>query len=345
MSKLNICQQIYPILLIKSIGKKSFQAMSTIVNKSGSTIKRWLYPADNSFEQMVIIANQLFANKKKLYLAIDDTLIKKAYSKQMVGSGWFYESKIGKKILAYKVLCAAIGDGRYLIPTNTSFLFDKDLLGSAIQSKDEIVKSVISNTLSMFRDKEIIVVMDGAFATKKLLRWALDNKIAVEVRMHSNRKVQFKGKSVVIRDIKKLNPKGRHFARTVTVSWHGILLDITGCRRIDKHGNESIVYQAATYRTKPSEHVKAYKARWSIEKCFRTCKQHLGLQDCYSTKMDVQFNHVASVFYSYAIVQLEMKKRRFNTPEETIRTFKRKNVSFLIRTISPPDQIFGNAHA
>ncbi len=62
--------------------------MSAIVNKSGSRIRRWLNPSNNFFDQMMAtIAKQLFANKKKLYLAIDDTLIKKAYSKQMVGSG------------------------------------------------------------------------------------------------------------------------------------------------------------------------------------------------------------------------------------------------------------------
>ena len=187
--------------------------------------------------------------------------------------------------------------------------------------------------------------MDREFATKKLLRWALDNQIAVEVRMHSNRKVQFKEKSIAIRDIKKLIPKGHHFARTISVSWHGILLDITDCRRIDKHGNESIVYQAATYQSKPSEHVKAYKVRWSIEKRFRTCKQHLGLQDCYSTNKDVQYNHVVSIFYFNVIVKLEMKKRRIDPPEKTIRLLKRKNISFLIRSISPSNHIFGNGYA
>jgi len=50
-------------------------------------------------------------------------------------------------------------------------------------------------------------------------------------------------------------------ARTIQVVWHDIPLFITAQRRIDKHGEESIVYQASTYEAKPSEHVGNYKNR------------------------------------------------------------------------------------
>ena len=163
--------------------------------------------------------------------------------------------------------------------------------------------------------------------------------------MHSNRRIEYKGQSVLIRDIKRLTPRGKHFARTIRAEWHGIALDITGHRRVDKHGNETVVYQAATYQAKASYHVDAYNKRWPIEKCFRTTKQHLGLQDCYSTNMDVQLNHVASVFQAYALVQLEMKKYRIETPEKTIRFLKTKNVQFLSNRIAPSDQIFEGVYA
>ncbi len=345
MFKLNICQQIYPILLIKSIGKKSFQALGEAVNKTGKTIRRWMLPADQIFDQNIAIAKHIFANKATLYLSIDDTLIKKMYSRVMRGTGWFYDSKIGKKLIAYKVLCAAIGDSRHLIPIAASFLFDKDLLGEEIQSKSDMVKNMILSTRSTFRDKNIIVVMDGAFATIEILTWAIKNSIKVEVRMHSNRKVKYKGMCLPLHYIKRLVPRGKHFARTIRVEWHGILLDITCQRRVDKHGNGTIVYQAATYQAKPSYHIDAYNRRWPIEKCFRTSKQHLGLQDCYSTNMNVQLNHVASVFQAYALIQLEMKKRKIETPEKTIRTLKSKNVQFLSNRITPLDQIFEAVYA
>ena len=102
--------------------------------------------------------------------------------------------------------------------------------------------------------------------TKELFSWLADNNILAEMRMHSNRVVFYKGQKNTIKNIKQLIPKGRHMARTIKVLWHNIPLYITAQRRIDKHGNETIVYQAATYKDKPSNHVKAYKKRWGIEK-------------------------------------------------------------------------------
>jgi hypothetical protein len=51
---------------------------------------------------------------------------------------------------------------------------------------------------------------------------------------------------------------------------------------------------------------------------FRTTKQYLGLQDCQSKKLKIQFQHLASVFLSYSFLQIAQKntnlkilKRRF----------------------------------
>lgn len=119
-------------------------------------------------------------------------------------------------------------------------------------------------------------------------------------------------------------------ARTVTAVWHGLELEITIVRRTDKHGEESIVFQVATYKATPSQHVANYKKRWGIEKLNRTTKQSLGLQDCYSIDMGKQHRHVAAVFLAYALAQVEMKLGRFKTPEDAIRNLKMKNFEFLI---------------
>ncbi len=96
-------------------------------------------------------------------------------------------------------------------------------------------------------------------------------------------------------------------------------LEITIVRRSDKKVNETIVFQVATYHAKSHEHVLTYKRRWPVEKVIRKCKQHAGLQDCYSTSLETQHNHVASVLLSYGLAQFEMKKYRLKTPEEAIR--------------------------
>lgn len=138
-----------------------------------------------------------------------------------------------------------------------------------------------------------------------------------------------------------MRPKGRKMARTITVTWYDMELEITIVRRIDKKGNESIVFQCATYKASPNQHIEAYNARWYIEKCIRTTKQNLGLQECFSRSLKIQHGHVAAVLLAYSLTQLQMKKNKLKNPEEAIRQFKKENVGVVISQFSPMDHIFG----
>lgn len=319
--------------------------MGKPINRSGDTVKRCLCPADESFNAMHKIAVEVFRDKKTLVAAIDDTLIKKFFSRFMRGAGLFYDTKLSRLIMAYKLLVIVVSDGRYTIPIRCAFLFAKELLEEPVESKCELVKKFFLIIEKSFPEKNIIFLADGAFATVELLSWAIETKRFLQVRMHSNRKVEYKGQKIAIRDIKGLRPKGRQMARTIMVLWHGLTLHLTAQRRIDKHGQETIVYQASTYQAKPSEHVKDYKKRWPIEKVFRTSKQYLGLQECFSTNIDTQLNHVAAVFLAYSIVQWEMKKRKHLTPEKTIRALKKQKINNLMQRLIFTDQIFGDVYA
>lgn len=333
----------YALLLIMSTGKKSFTELGKIIEKSSDTVRRLLNPSEKNFELLEAIAKDRFKNKKEIILNLDYTLLRKIYSNAMEGVCRFFDTKMGKMINAYNVLIAGLTDGKYFIPIRSGLVFSKEVLSNANELKKEMVRSIITETIQKFKDKTITVVVDGAFATKEFFLWAIEYKIRVEARMHNNRKVLYKGNCIKINEINDLQVKGRHMARTIQVVWHGMILFITAEKRIDKHGDESIVYLASTYEAKPSEHVNNYKHRWPIEKLNRTSKQSLGLQDCFSTKLKTQENHLSSVLVAYAIVQLEMRKIKASTPEDTIRSFKDKKSISLKQRFTALDQIFGNA--
>lgn len=77
--------------------------------------------------------------------------------------------------------------------------------------------------------------------------------------MHSHRRVEFRGTQYKIREIVCLQPRGRQMARTIKIKWHGLDLYLTAERRIDKHGEESIVFLAATYFARPKNMYKIIK--------------------------------------------------------------------------------------
>jgi SRSO17 transposase len=349
---LNISQVLkYPLLNLLSIGKKSFENLAGTIHKSGKAVSRWLQPSTFSLGYAQHLCQSMFRGEKKLLCIIDDTLIKKIYSEEMQGAGMFYDSKVGKQIMAYKLIICLISDGKFAIPIECAYLFSKellDLIPEKFQSKEDIAKTFIQVAIKLFSKAKIIVVADGLYATVSLLKWCYDNGIAAEMRMHSNRVITFKEEKVSLRKLatrKGIRPKGRKMARTVSALWHDMELEFSIVRRIDKKGIESIVFQVATYKAIPHEHVANYKKRWAIEKMIRTSKQHLGLQDCYSKSLQTQHNHVASVLVSYALVQLDMKRYRLKTPEQAIRRFKKKNANILFKRLERLNQSYECGYA
>ncbi len=336
----------YPFLtILTNIGKRSFENMGRVIKKSGDTISRMLRPGHESLEQSKKIAQQIFADKKELLAVIDETAIKKIHSQMMEGTGWLFDTKIGRSINAYKLIIGAISDRKFVVPINAAFTFGKEFYTNPSEALRITVQHFINTAQKLFPNTRIIAVLDGAYATVKYLQWAIENNIETEVRMHSNRVVEYKGKKKKLREIKEIRPKGRQMARTVQVIWRGLSLYITAVRRIDKHGNETIVYQAATYKATPKQHAMNYKKRWGIEKLNRTTKQSLGLQECFSRKIVTQYDHICAVLLAYSLVQLEMKKNGYKNAETAIRALKKKNPAFLNRCITALDQNNASVYA
>jgi len=304
--------------------------MGRFVQTSGRLVAKFLQPSEISLAMTHQICQSIFSDKKKLFLIIDDTLIKKIFATNMRGTGMFYDTKLRIAINAFRLITAMITDGHYTIPISCAYLFAKELLNlcpERFPSKDDLAKSFIRTALKLFPDKKVIVVADGLYATVGLLDWCVKNKISAEMRMHSNRVVAYKGVKKKLREL-AMQPgvklTGRQTARTISVEWHGLPLEITILKRVDKHDEESIVFQVATYKAEPREHVKAYKMRWPTEMFYRTGKQSLGLGDCYSKDLDIQHNHVSAILLAYALAQLEMKNLRLKTPEDAINACKGK---------------------
>lgn len=326
----------YPLIVMLSIGKKSFENLGRHAGQDGYAFSKCLQPKETSYQLLQNMTVSMFAKATKLVLAIDETILRKIFSAYMQGTGRHFDSKIGHRIIAYKLIVAVITDGHYVMPVFAEYLFTPELIEQMEQkplSKEGLIKNLISLAHALFPSKHIIIAADGAFASKNFLAWCIDTKLHAEVRMASNRKVMYKGESFKLKELlelKGIRPKGRKMARTISVTWHDIPLEITIVRRIDKKGNESIVFQAATYKALPREHVAHYQMRWGIETMFRTAKQSLGLQECFSTNLSTQGNHVAAVFLAYGLAQLEMKNHRLNNAEEAIRRCKMKNASYQI---------------
>lgn len=319
----------YVKTLILSITLKNFTEMSKFNRISPDTIQRKLHSEDYSREEMLKISQWFFNKNSTLYLICDETFSHHKYSKSMEGTDDHFDSKIYHEIRSHKILTFGITDGKHILPLSSYFLFGKMLPGQQNPSRIEIIQNVVIQTKKDFPTQRIIFVADGAFGKIKMLKWCIKNKIDAEFRITKSYKVTFKNKFEKIQDIKALLPKGKQMSRTIKAMWHEMMLYVTAQKRIDKKNKETIVYQVSTYFSKSFQHVKNYKKRWTIEKMFRTTKQYLGLQECQSTKMQTQKNHIAAVFLAYSHVIVEQKRRGLKSAEEAIKALKLKNERIL----------------
>jgi len=267
---------LYPILLILSNGKKSFKNMGRTICRSGDMVRRMLRSAQENHDFLRAICKKFFENTKHLFVVIDDTLIRKISSRLMQGSWWYFDTKIGRSIIAFRLMVCLITDGKIALPIDSAYLFAKELIDlikdHKFSSKNDGAKSMVLVAKDLFPRKRLTVVADGLFATMEFILWCKQHRIRLEVRMHSNRKVVYKGIELSVKELASrfsLVPNGRKMVRTVHISWHGIWLWLTVVRRINKYGIETIVFQAATYKDKPINHKLAYDKRWNIEKLFR----------------------------------------------------------------------------
>jgi len=72
----------YPILVLLSTGKKSFENLGRFVGKSGDTISRLLQPSELSLEEARYICKSMFKNSRKLFLTTGVTHNTQSYDRK-----------------------------------------------------------------------------------------------------------------------------------------------------------------------------------------------------------------------------------------------------------------------
>lgn len=308
---------IYPISLLLSSRRKTFEALGRSAGISGDTVLRLVEHSAATFGDLIGIANKVFKRRRK-YLIIDDTLIKKIYSKLIEGTSDNYDSS-DKKV--YRSLCsvvAVITDGRIVIPVTQDIWTSKELHPDTYQTKWQIAQKLI---LQIQQELSIYMFLaDGLYAVHEFLEWLCEKNINFEMKFHSNRVINNHTYTGQIKYDAQFKLSGKRTMRTMHGTWKGSPFYFTAFRRISNAGEVSVVFLISNYKASARDHVRAYEFRWVIEKFFRTAKQHLGLNDCQSRKLNLQKNHIMNVFFMYALLQIECKKTKHKTIESLIKS-------------------------
>ncbi len=325
----------YSLAVLLSNEKKNFESIGRSILRTGRSVARMMQSYKRTRAILKELCQLIFGGKKMLYLILDETLIKKIYADVARGSGVFYDPGTGREVNGYRIVTALLSDGTIHIPLDADYIFPAYITERCTTkplSKTELAKKFYLYAKKLFSETEIVLIADGHYSTYELLQWCTVNKIKVEMRIHKNRKVLYNRCYISITDLLKLpkmRPSQRRPTRTIRIKWKELVLWVTIVRRENKHGEESFVFQVATYKADPRVHRANYKRRWKIEKKYRTTKQSLGLGDCQSKNFLKQRAHMMSVLLAYAIAQLIKKKYRLKNSEEAIRWIRGKCVGLM----------------
>ncbi len=167
--------------------------------------------------------------------------------------------------------------------------------------------------------------------------------IRFEMRFHANRVVSDGEYHGQIKYHRKLKLSGKRPMRTIKAQWYGLQLYFTSYRRVTKYSKVITTYQVSNLKCSTRKHVRAYECRWNIEKFFRTAKQKLGLNDCQSRKQPLQEKHILNVFFTYALLQYERKKKRLKNVESAIKSMKSLSFAKIKHSFMRSAEIFGVA--
>ncbi len=327
--------------------KKTAEALAKTLNKSGDTVLRILKDECIDANELICKAQQYFGDNK-VDIIIDDTIINKMYSKYIEGTGDIYDPVSKNTFRSLCSVVAMISDGTIALPVLHT-LWIKEELSSPGQykTKVEIAKELIDKLKEKLKIK--IVLMDGLYASSKMITWCNERSINFEMRFHSNRKIALNkeklNNTIRMNECEKLQLRGKKSCRTVQAFWHGELVYVTCVKRLNKNNSTIITYQISNIAMLPRNHVNAYNKRWAIEKFFRTGKQHLGLADCQSRKKTLQEKHIYNVFLAYMILQFERKNKKFKNPERALYHIKqKKNIPITVH-LERANQIFRSIEA
>lgn len=331
-----ITNQIYPIALLLSTGKRTCESMGQQAGLSGDKMLRML-DENVTVEEKCAVVNEFFKGKR-LDVLIDDVLIQKIYAKFIEGLSFQRDSSTHTSPQSLCTVVIMVGDSEYYIPVTHKFWVSKEIMGSAYQTKHEIAKELLRLLIKHCNIR--VVIADALYATVEFMKELNQLKLRFEMKMHSNRVVTLQsGEEIAIREAFKRKLTGRRW-RTISITWKGLPLFVTACKRYNKHDECKIIYQVSNYRATASAHFHAYKRRWHIEKFFRTSKQSLGLKECQSRSLIRQTHHIDNVFMAYTILQMERRKYKLETPEAALRLIKKRGVNYLNSYLAAPNQIF-----
>jgi len=312
---------LYVLGLILNKEKKSCTKIASFLNIVHDFIYRFLSKTDlflPFFPHLMIEIANYFATQKEGWLIIDDTSINKIFAKLLAGVCDIYDSALGRPTRGLCVVIIAWSNGNVTIPIGFDWYFQKYIVGDDYKTKSKIAERLILDCYKKIPFKFILA--DAHYSTIYLLNFFKKFKIKYIGKISCNRRIQTpNGESNLLKNNSNLKILRNSRSKRVRALFHGIELYFSVHKRKNKNNEYNFIYIVSTMYLTAKDYLIAYENRWYIEMMFRTMKQSLGLNQCFSRNLEKQKVHIFSVFFSFSFLESEKKLLNFKNPEGSIK--------------------------
>jgi hypothetical protein len=212
------------------------------------------------------------------------------------------------------------------IPLDFTYWYRKEDAGEWYKTKPELVIELIKRIKNFIPVTDVL--LDGAFATKKIVNYLISSNIGYHIRCPRNRVIErTDGSKQQLQHCPELFMVRNQKYKTIKTFCLGVSCFITAQKRKGKDNTSEVVYIISSKDIPPKEHIKSYGSRWAAEKFFRTSKQSLGLRDCQSTNRSKQELHFYCVMAAYTLLHQQKNYSRTKSIEEVLTILRYQKTS------------------
>lgn len=321
---------VYMMANLFTLERKNYQSMARSCEQEYRAIyvsRDLANPCIDYLENKLIEKVQTYSTHSNPgKLIIDFTMILKPYSYKMDGTTYDRDGCLNYTMKGFSIGVVSWTNGCITIPCGYQSWFREKDVGDLYRKKTEIVQDLISYYQSKIPFDEIL--LDGAFASKQMLEYYLNNNLKFTVRIPKNRKITTTdGECAQLQKHSSLYLKRNQKFKSVRANIQGMDLFFTAHKRKGNRGKKEVVFIVSNVDRAAKKAVDTLKIRDKIEKCFRSSKQYLGLKDCQSTSSEKQKMHILSTMYLYACLQILRHVKKKKNIEEIVHIFRRQKLS------------------
>lgn len=260
--------------------------------------------------------SEFIGNKKGGTLILDDTIIEK-WGKSMEGVGYFYDPSQKKNVFGHNIVSTFYTNGDCNVPMNFEFYIKKEMINKLdIWFKTKIQLGIELIEKALIRIQPEAVVFDAWYFSKELINYLAARHLTWVTRAKSNRLVLVGNQWCQLSKLWKTVPKNEFsridveidekkfkwfYETTVTMKNVGTVKIVMLKKR--RNSRKCTILVSNNLELTGLQILKYYKIRWNIEVFYRDCKQHLGMGDYQTRKLDAVVKHLHLVFLAYTLLK------------------------------------------